>query len=116
MALRDINLAIQPQEFCAVVGPSGAGKSTMLSLIAGLDRPTQGEVEVMGDPVRGVRNDVGYMFQSDAVFPWKNVLDNVAIGPLFRGAPKSVAHEFAREWINRVGLKGFERYYPHQLS
>ncbi|HLY28278.1 MAG TPA: ABC transporter ATP-binding protein [Aggregatilineales bacterium] len=115
-ALRDINLTIQPSEFCAIVGPSGAGKSTTLSLVAGLDRPTQGEVIVMGEPVRKIRQDVAYVFQSDAVFPWKSVLENVAIGPIFRGAPKSVANEHAHDWINRVGLKGFENYYPHQLS
>jgi NitT/TauT family transport system ATP-binding protein len=115
-ALRDINLTIESGEFCAIVGPSGAGKSTTLSLISGLDRPSQGEVIVLNEPVRQVRRDVGYVFQSDAVFPWKSVLQNVAIGPIFRGAPKAQAYEAARSWIERVGLKGFEQYYPYQLS
>lgn len=115
-ALRDVNLTIEMGEFCAIVGPSGAGKSTTLGLVAGLDRPTRGEVVVMGEPVRDIRRDVAYMFQSDAIFPWKNVLDNVAIGPLFRGAPKAQATASAHEWIRRVGLGGFEHYYPHQLS
>jgi NitT/TauT family transport system ATP-binding protein len=70
----------------------------------------------MGAPVRGINPHVGYMFQSDAVFPWKSVLANVAAGPLFRGAPKAEATARAREWIARVGLAGFEDRYPHQLS
>ena len=115
-ALRDINLTVANGEFCAVVGPSGAGKSTILSLISGLGAPSRGEVIVMNQPVRQVRRDVGYMFQTDAVFPWKNVLENVAIGSVFRGQPQQKANEQARDWIARVGLKGFESYYPHQLS
>jgi NitT/TauT family transport system ATP-binding protein len=98
------------------VGPTGCGKSTTLALVAGLEPPSVGVVSVLGEPVRGVGRSVGYMFQRDAVFPWKNVLDNVAIGPVFRGARKSDAEARARGWITRVGLAGFERYYPHQLS
>lgn len=115
-ALREINLTVERGEFCAVVGPSGAGKSTILSLISGLDRPSRGEVFVNDEPVRQVRKDVGYMFQSDAVFPWKSVLQNVAIGAIFHGMPTATAQEEARNWLGRVGLKGFEHYYPHQLS
>src|SRR5215471_4726744 len=84
-ALRDLSLTIQPGEFCAVVGPTGSGKSTTLSLISGLDRPTRGEVVVMGQPVQGVNPHVGFVFQTDAVLPWRSVLDNVATGPKFRG-------------------------------
>lgn len=115
-AVRDLNLSIKPGEFVAVVGPTGSGKSTMLSMISGLDRPTQGEVLVMGEPVRSIHPTVGYVFQSDAVFPWKSVLANVASGPLFRGASRADAYARAREWIARVGLRGFEDRYPHQLS
>ncbi len=115
-ALRDINLTIAQGEFCAVVGPTGCGKSTTLTLIAGLERPSAGDVRVLGEPVQDVSRRVGYVFQSDAVFPWKNVLDNVAAGPLFRGMPKAAALERARQWVARVGLAGFEHYYPHQLS
>jgi len=115
-ALRDINLSIAQGEFCAVVGPTGCGKSTPLTLIAGLERPSAGEVRVLGEPVRDVSQRVGYVFQSDAVFPWKSVLDNVAAGPLFRGVPKAEARERAIQWVARVGLAGFEHYYPHQLS
>jgi NitT/TauT family transport system ATP-binding protein len=115
-ALRDLNLSVAPGEFFAVVGPTGCGKSTTLSLISGLERPSAGEVQVMGNPVQGIDPRIGYVFQTDAVFPWKNVLSNVATGPLFRGKPKAQARERARDWISRVGLSGFENHYPHQLS
>jgi NitT/TauT family transport system ATP-binding protein len=115
-AIRDINMAVAPGEFVAVVGPTGCGKSTTLSLISGLERPSEGSVQVMGKPVQGIDPRIGYVFQSDAVFPWKNVLNNVAIGPLFRGQPKAEALERAHDWIARVGLSGFENHYPHQLS
>src|SRR5436190_15511702 len=115
-AIRDVTLSVAPGEFCAVVGPTGCGKSTTLGLISSLERPSQGSVQVMGQPVQGIDPRIGYVFQSDAVFPWKNVLSNVATGPLFRGLPKAEALQQAREWIARVGLAGFEDRYPHQLS
>jgi NitT/TauT family transport system ATP-binding protein len=115
-ALRDLNFSVAPGEFCAVVGPTGCGKSTTLGLISGLERPSEGSVQVMGNPVQGIDPRIGYVFQTDAVFPWKNVLRNVATGPLFRSQPKAEALERAHEWIARVGLAGFEDRYPHQLS
>ncbi len=115
-ALRDVNLAVGEGEFCAVVGPTGCGKSTTLALISGLEPTSLGEVRVFGRDVNGVGRECGYMFQRDAVFPWKNVFDNVAVGPSFRGVPRNDAQARTREWIARVGLAGFERYYPHQLS
>ncbi len=115
-ALRDLDLAVAPGEFCAVVGPSGCGKSTMLALVSGLEPPSVGEIRVFGQTVRSVGREVGYVFQRDAVFPWKNVADNVAVGPRFRGVARRDADARAGRWIARVGLAGFERYYPHQLS
>jgi len=115
-ALRDVDMTIGAGEFCAVVGPSGCGKSTTLTLISGLEQPSAGEVQVLGHPVRDINEDVGFMFQTDAVFPWKNVLDNITVGPRFRGARKSESYERARDWLQRVGLDGFEKHYPHQLS
>jgi NitT/TauT family transport system ATP-binding protein len=115
-ALRDLNLVVEPGEFCAVVGPTGCGKSTTLALISGLEPPSAGEVRVFGEQVDGIGSGIGYVFQTDAVFPWKSVLDNVSAGPRFRGAPKGEADDQAREWIARVGLAGFEHHYPHQLS
>lgn len=114
--LRDVSFQVGPGEFTAVVGPTGCGKSTTLSMICGTDRPDRGEVSVDGRPVDGIADNVGFVFQTDAVFPWKTVLGNVAIGPRFRGMGRAEAHEAAADWIQRVGLAGFERYYPHQLS
>jgi NitT/TauT family transport system ATP-binding protein len=115
-ALRDIDLVVEPGEFCAVVGPTGCGKSTTLSLIAGLEMAGEGTVTLDARPVTGIDPRVGFMFQQDAVFPWKSVLANVSAGPLFRGAAKKEAIERARDWLRRVGLSGFEGHYPHQLS
>jgi NitT/TauT family transport system ATP-binding protein len=115
-ALHDLDLTIAPGEFCAVVGPTGCGKSTTLTLVAGLESATEGRVAVGGRPVSGITPGVGFVFQHDAVLPWKNVLANVAAGPLFRGVSKQDAHANARDWLRRVGLSGFENRYPHQLS
>ena len=118
-ALRDLNFRVQPGEFCAVVGPTGCGKSTTLALISGLEPPSAGEVRVFGEPVNGIGSDIGYVFQTDAVFPWKNALFAIATymsEPAHPGTPKSEAHARARDWIARVGLDGFEQHYPHQLS
>lgn len=116
VVLRDINLTVGEGEFVAIVGPTGCGKSTTLNLITGLGPASAGTVTVMGKPVRGIDPSIGFVFQADAVFPWRNVLSNVAAGPLFRGVPKADAHHAAMGWIERVGLKGFHHHYPHQLS
>ena len=115
-ALRDLDLQVEPGEFCAVVGPTGCGKSTTLALISGLEPPSEGEVDVFGKPVTGIADGIGYVFQSDAVFPWKTVLDNVAAGPRYRNVSHREARAMARDWIGRVGLAGFEDRYPYQLS
>jgi NitT/TauT family transport system ATP-binding protein len=115
-ALNDVNLHVQPGQFCAVVGPTGCGKSTTLTLVAGLDRPTAGQVAVGGQAVDGIARGTSFMFQTDALLPWKNVLGNVAMGPVFRGAGKRTAQDSARDWLRRVGLAGFEHHHPHQLS
>lgn len=115
-ALRDLDLTVEAGEFCAVVGPTGCGKSTTLTLVAGLERPTTGQALVHGEPVGGIGTDVGFVFQNDAVFPWKTVLDNVLAGPRFRGRPAAAARVDALDWLRRVGLTGFEDRYPHQLS
>jgi NitT/TauT family transport system ATP-binding protein len=115
-AVRNLDLTVRAGEFVAVVGPTGCGKSTTLSLVSGLEPPSAGEVLVHGRPVDGIPEGVGYMFQNDAVLPWRTVLDNVATGPRYRGVSKQRAREQARDWVQRVGLGGFESYYPHQLS
>jgi NitT/TauT family transport system ATP-binding protein len=115
-ALRDVNFVVEPGQFCAVVGPTGCGKSTTLGLVAGLDRPSGGLVRVGGNVVDGITKGTSFMFQADALLPWKTVLGNVAMGPVFRGMHKHAAQEKAREWLRVVGLTGFEAHHPHQLS
>jgi NitT/TauT family transport system ATP-binding protein len=116
VALREFSMQVARGEFCAVVGPAGCGKSTTLSLISGLLKPTIGEVRVMGETVNGIDPRIGFVFQNDALFPWRSVRDNVAAGPLFRGKSKEAAYALANEWIRRVGLDKFGDHYPHQLS
>jgi NitT/TauT family transport system ATP-binding protein len=115
-AIRDVDLTVDAGEFVAVVGPTGCGKSTTLSLISGLQPASSGEVLVGGAAVRAIPEGVGYMFQADAMLPWRSVLANVAAGPIWRGVDKAEAHLRATDWIARVGLAGFEHYYMHQLS
>lgn len=115
-ALEDVTFNVEPGQFCALVGPTGCGKSTTLSLVSGLDRPSEGEIRVGGQPVKGITDGISFMFQSDALLPWKTVLGNVAMGPIFRGTSKRKAQAAARDWVRRVGLSGFEDRYPHQLS
>jgi NitT/TauT family transport system ATP-binding protein len=115
-AIRDVSLTVEPGEFCAIVGPTGCGKSTTLGQVSGLERPSGGGVRVGGREVRGITEGVSFMFQSDALFPWKSVLGNVMIGPILHGTPKRDAVALARDWLRRVGLAGFEDRYPHQLS
>jgi len=115
-AIEDLDLTVEPGEFCAVVGPTGCGKSTTLSLVSGLEAANGGAALIHGGPVAGIDPRVGFMFQTDAVFPWRSVLDNVAAGPRFRGVAKHEAVETARDWLRRVGLSGFEDRLPHQLS
>ncbi len=115
-AIRDFTMTVARGEFACVVGPTGCGKSTTLNLITSLLKPTTGQVRVMGQPVAGISRDIGFVFQADALFPWRSVIENVAAGPLYRGAGKKEAYERARNWIARVGLARFEEHYPHQLS
>lgn len=115
-ALRDFNMSVARGEFVALVGPTGCGKSTTLNLVTGLARPSRGTVRVFGKEVNGIDPRIGFAFQTDALFPWRNVIDNVAAGPLFRGKPRAEAMELARKWLARVNLSGHESKYPHQLS
>jgi NitT/TauT family transport system ATP-binding protein len=115
-ALTDFNLTIEPGQFCAVVGPTGCGKSTTLTLVSGLERPSAGSVSVGGKPVNGITAGTGFIFQADALMPWKTVVGNVMMGPLFHGVSKQEARARATDWLRRVGLAGFEDHHPHQLS
>jgi NitT/TauT family transport system ATP-binding protein len=115
-ALRDVTFSVRPQQFVALVGPSGCGKSTSLALIAGLDAPSAGSVRVRGREVDGIGAGVGFLFQRDALLPWKTVRDNVALPLVLRGVAAPERRARVADFIARVGLRGFEKYYPHQLS
>lgn len=116
VAVADITFTVPRGQFVALVGPSGCGKSTILSMVAGLISPSRGIVRIDGQPLVGINHQAAFMFQQDALLPWKTVLDNVAFGPMLRGVPKREARDMARTWLARVGLRGFEDRYPHQLS
>ncbi|CUI70098.1 ABC transporter ATP-binding protein [Achromobacter xylosoxidans] len=115
-AVSDTSLAIAPGEFVSVVGPTGCGKSTLLNVSAGLLAPSSGQVKVFGQPLSGINSRAGYMFQGEALLPWRSALDNVVAGLDFAGVPRVEALERGRDWMRRVGLGGFESRYPHQMS
>lgn len=115
-AVANSTLSVAPGEFVSVVGPTGCGKSTLLNIAAGLLAPSSGVVESFGEPVNGVNKRSGYMFQGEALLPWRSALDNVVAGLEFAGVERAQACEQGREWMKRVGLSGFEDRFPHQMS
>ncbi len=115
-AVEGASLVVAAGEFVSIVGPTGCGKSTLLNVAAGLLAPASGKVEVFGAPLAGFNRDAGYLFQSDALFPWKTALENVAIGLEIAGRPAADARALAKEWLARVGLAAFGGRYPHLLS
>lgn len=115
-ALDGLSLTIHPGEFVSVVGPSGCGKSTLLNLTSGILAPTTGRVILRGTPVTSIAQGLGYVFQSDALLPWKSVYDNIAMGLRLQKVPESEVKPRVEEWLERVGLAGFGQSYPHQLS
>jgi len=115
-AVGDTTLHIAPGEFVSVVGPTGCGKSTLLNVGAGLLEPSAGEVRVFGEQLKGINRRAGYMFQADALMPWRSALQNVIAGLQFRGLDEAAARRQGEEWLARVGLRGFGDRYPHQLS
>jgi NitT/TauT family transport system ATP-binding protein len=115
-AVRDTTLRVAPGEFVSVVGPTGCGKSTLLNVAAGLLEPSAGEVRVFGERLDGINGRAGYLFQADALMPWRNAFENVLAGLEFRNSPPADARDRAEDWLRRVGLTGFGDRYPHQLS
>jgi NitT/TauT family transport system ATP-binding protein len=115
-AVKDTTLSVGEGEFVSVVGPTGCGKSTLLNVAAGLLRPSSGVVRVFGEPLAGVNRRAGYMFQSDALMPWRSAIGNVTAGLQFRGVAPAEARRQGEAWLERVGLSGFGDRYPHQLS
>jgi NitT/TauT family transport system ATP-binding protein len=115
-AVDSASLDVADGEFVAIVGPTGCGKSTLLNVTAGLFPPSQGRVEIFGSALGGLNRQSGYLFQSDALFPWKTALENIAIGLETVGTPREEARGRAQEWLSRVGLGTFGPRYPHMLS
>ena len=116
VAVGDTTLHVAPGEFVSVVGPTGCGKSTLLNVAAGLLEPSAGSIKVFGEPLVGINSRAGYMFQAEALMPWRSAISNVAAGLEFKGLSKAEAEREAGEWLKRVGLGGFENRYPHQMS
>jgi NitT/TauT family transport system ATP-binding protein len=115
-AVEKAQLAVADGEFVAIVGPTGCGKSTLLNVAAGLLKPAAGTVKIFGRPLVGLNRDAGYLFQADALFPWKTALDNVAIGLEVAGTPRGEALPRAEKFLASVGLAAFGNRYPHMLS
>src|SRR6476659_9221697 len=109
-AVQQASLSVADGEFVAIVGPTGCGKSTLLNVAAGLLKPAAGSVRIFGQPLAGLNRDAGYLFQADALFPWKTAIDNVAIGLDIKGAPR------AQACLTSVWLGAFSNRYPHMLS
>lgn len=115
-AVERASLNVADGEFVAIVGPTGCGKSTLLNIAAGLLPPSAGAIDIFGAPLATLNRQAGYLFQADALFPWKTALENVAIGLETAGTPQAEARARAREWLTRVGLGAFGDRYPHMLS
>ncbi len=116
VALRDVSFQVAAGEFISIVGASGCGKTTLLRIVDGLSKPTRGQVWVDGRAVDRPGPDRGFVFQQDALFPWRSVLDNVIFGLEVQGKPKREARERADVLVRLVGLSGFEQHFPHELS
>ena len=115
-AVADTTLRIRAGEFVSVVGPTGCGKSTLLNIGAGLLEASSGDIKVFGEPLQGINRRAGYMFQTEALMPWRSAIANVMVGLQYRGVPEADARAQAQAWLERVGLADFGDRYPHQLS
>jgi NitT/TauT family transport system ATP-binding protein len=115
-AVAGVSLDIAEGEFVSVVGPTGCGKSTLLNVAAGLIAPTQGSVMVSGEKLQGLNSRAGYLFQSEALMPWRTALQNVSVGLEFHGVAPDRMQALATDWLKRVGLAAHGHKYPHELS
>jgi NitT/TauT family transport system ATP-binding protein len=115
-ALENVSLAVESNEFSVIVGPSGCGKTSLLRLVAGLIEPSEGAISLDETRVTGPGRDRGMVFQSYTLFPWLTVQRNVEFGLKLRGVPRAERRDTARRFLAQVGLDGFERHYPRQLS
>ncbi|MDA8108236.1 MAG: ABC transporter ATP-binding protein [Betaproteobacteria bacterium] len=115
-AVDEVSFVVAEREFVAIVGPSGCGKTTLLRMAAGLDFPTGGAVRVGDRQIDGPGSDRAVVFQQFALFPWKTVADNIAFGLKCRGTAESARQEIVSHYVALMGLQGYERAFPHQLS
>ncbi|HUL87789.1 MAG TPA: ABC transporter ATP-binding protein [Pseudolabrys sp.] len=115
-AVERATLHVADGEFVSIVGPTGCGKSTLLNVTAGLLTPATGGVDIFGKPLAAINRQAGYLFQADALFPWKTAIENVSIGLETAGTPMRDARARAQTWLKRVGLDAFADRYPHMLS
>ena len=116
VAIDEINLAVRNKEFATILGPSGCGKSTLLRIVAGLMKPTRGVVRLDGAAISGPGRDRGMVFQSYTLFPWLTVMENIQFGLGLSGVAKAEQEQIAGEFVEKVGLRGFESAYPKALS
>lgn len=115
-AVADFNLSIPEGQFVCILGPSGCGKSTVLNMVAGFESPTSGAIEIDGRTVSGPSPERGMVFQRPTLFPWLTVLQNITFGPRMAGEPESAYMPAARRYVELMGLSGFDRHYPYELS
>jgi NitT/TauT family transport system ATP-binding protein len=115
-AVERASLGVADGELVSIVGPTGCGKSTLLNVAAGLLAPSAGTIEIFSGALKGLNRAAGYLFQQEALFPWKTAIENAAIGLEVAGTPREEARARAESWLKRVGLGGFENRYPHMLS
>jgi len=115
-ALEDVNIDVRENEFLVLLGPGQCGKTVFLNLLAGLIKPTVGDIKLDGESIFGVDERISMVFQQTSILPWKTVMENVEIGPRYAGKSKKERRENAQKFINLVGLEGFENHYPRQLS
>ena len=116
LAVDNVNFEVRNNEFLSIVGPSGCGKSTILRMIAGLEKPTSGEILIEGRKIEKPDAERGMVFQQYTLLPWRTVLENVGFGLEIKGVPKAERDEVARKFIKMIGLEGFEDAYPYELS
>ena len=116
VALADVSMTIEKSEFACILGPSGCGKSTILNLVAGFEQPNGGAVLIDGRPIAAPDRSRGMVFQQPLLFPWLNVIDNITFGPRMAGAPAEQYAAQAARYVQLMGLTGFEKHYPYELS
>jgi len=115
-AVQDVNFDVYDNEFLVILGPGYCGKTVLLNILSGLEAPVEGTVRLDGEVITGSDPRIGMVFQKTSLLPWKTVMENVEVGPKMAGVPKEERRKTAQKYIDMVGLQGFEKSYPSQLS